>query len=60
MNLNPIKPIKRIIDDIRWAINDPDSNFNNCSELEQTLRKIEKQLQEDANSHNTNKESGEE
>lgn len=60
MNLNPIKAIKRIIDDIRWAINDPDSNLNNCSELEQTLREIEKQLQEDANSPNTNKGSGEE
>lgn len=60
MNLNPIKAIKRIIDDIRWAINDPASNFNNCSELEQTLREIEKQLEEDANSPNTNKESEEE
>ena len=48
MNLNPIKAIKRIIDDIRWAINDPDSNFNNCSELDQTLREIEKQLQDSA------------
>lgn len=45
MTINPIEVIRQIIDNIRYALNDPNSKFNNCSELDQQLREIEKQLQ---------------
>ncbi len=48
MIINPIKVIHQIIDDIRYTLNDPNSKFNNCSELEQQLRELEKQLQDSA------------
>lgn len=48
MIINPIKVIHQIIDDIRYSLNDPNSKFNNCSELEQQLRELEKQLQDSA------------
>ncbi len=56
MTINPIKVIKQIIDDIRYAFNDPDSKLNNCSELEQQLRDLEKQLQDNADVSETNSE----
>lgn len=44
---NPVKAIREIIDNIRHALNDPESKVNNCTEWERELNAMMREQQKD-------------
>jgi len=46
-----LSPFLRIINDVRTALNDPNSKVNNCGELDRDLQEIMKDMRNDNNAN---------